>query len=204
MQPSHALNFNSRSTRADDFGAHFDQQVGQVHHFLTADDHESLDHVLDLPDVAGPFIALQRSQGLFGHFRRRDPLIGGEPGKEVIDQGRDIVTPLGQARDRHRHDVEPVEQVLAKAPLGDLLLKVSRGRRNYPHIDPDLAVPADPDWAHLTCNFGGVWEIQPHELEEHLNGRPDAAIQVIDVRDPDGHIIGFGQVLDPGPDGPGL
>lgn len=25
-----------------------------------------------------------------------------------------------------------------------------------------------------------------------------------DVRDPDGHIIGFGQVLNPGPDGPGL
>ncbi|NMG28154.1 MBL fold metallo-hydrolase [Aromatoleum evansii] len=70
----------------------------------------------------------------------------------------------------------------------------------------DVAVPAnlncgrpaeglvgagDPTWAPLTFTFGGIWEIQPHVLEE-----AGARVQVIDVRQPDefdgslGHIGG--------------
>jgi rhodanese-related sulfurtransferase len=57
----------------------------------------------------------------------------------------------------------------------------------------DIAVPAnlkcgrpqktttlDPDWAPLTYTFGGIWEVQPHWLEEHLR-----EVQVLDVREPD-------------------
>ena len=39
---------------------------------------------------------------------------------------------------------------------------------------------ADPDWAPLSCNFAGIWEIQPHWVEEHLG-----QVQVLDVREPD-------------------
>jgi sulfur dioxygenase len=69
----------------------------------------------------------------------------------------------------------------------------------------DIAVPAnlkcgrpeedhpmhDPDWAPLTCNFAGIWELQPSWLEDNLD-----AVQVLDVREPDeftgplGHIRG--------------
>ena len=51
---------------------------------------------------------------------------------------------------------------------------------------PDAAtVPAqEPTWAPLTCNFGGVWEIQPAALDDCLAGRRTDAIQVIDVREP--------------------
>jgi|SRR5688572_16864565 glyoxylase-like metal-dependent hydrolase (beta-lactamase superfamily II)/rhodanese-related sulfurtransferase len=68
----------------------------------------------------------------------------------------------------------------------------------------DLAVPANlkcgrpekgtggnPDWAPLTYTFAGIWEVQPHWLEENLR-----AVQVLDVREPDefngplGHIPG--------------
>jgi len=69
----------------------------------------------------------------------------------------------------------------------------------------DIAVPAnlkcgrpereqeggDPRWAPLTYTFAGIWEIQPHALEEHAN-----AVQILDVREPDefdgplGHIRG--------------
>jgi len=69
----------------------------------------------------------------------------------------------------------------------------------------DVAVPAnllcgqppenqpmnDPDWAPLTCNFAGIWELQPSWVEENLD-----AVQVLDVREPDeytgplGHIRG--------------
>jgi glyoxylase-like metal-dependent hydrolase (beta-lactamase superfamily II)/rhodanese-related sulfurtransferase len=52
--------------------------------------------------------------------------------------------------------------------------------------------PADhPDWAPLNLTFAGIWEVQPHWVEEHLRD-----VQVIDVREPDeydgplGHIQG--------------
>jgi sulfur dioxygenase len=49
----------------------------------------------------------------------------------------------------------------------------------------------DPDWAPLTYTFGGIWEVQPHWLEEHLND-----VHIVDVREPDefngalGHVPG--------------
>jgi glyoxylase-like metal-dependent hydrolase (beta-lactamase superfamily II)/rhodanese-related sulfurtransferase len=45
-------------------------------------------------------------------------------------------------------------------------------------------LPAEPAWAALTCNFGGVWEIQPSALEERIAGGRTADIQIIDVREP--------------------
>lgn len=51
--------------------------------------------------------------------------------------------------------------------------------------------PADPSWAPLTFTFAGIFEIQPHALEENADG-----IRVVDVREPDefngplGHIRG--------------
>ncbi|HSQ68716.1 MAG TPA: MBL fold metallo-hydrolase, partial [Steroidobacteraceae bacterium] len=53
------------------------------------------------------------------------------------------------------------------------------------------AAAEDPGWAPLTFTFGGIWEIQPHVLEEIRN-----RVQVVDVREPDefsgplGHIEG--------------
>ena len=39
---------------------------------------------------------------------------------------------------------------------------------------------ADPHWAPLRFTFAGIWEIEPHWLEEHL-----AEVQIVDVREPD-------------------
>jgi glyoxylase-like metal-dependent hydrolase (beta-lactamase superfamily II)/rhodanese-related sulfurtransferase len=59
----------------------------------------------------------------------------------------------------------------------------------------DIAVPANlkcgrrdgaaqpgehPDWAPLVLTFAGVWEVQPHWVQEHLR-----EVQVVDVREPD-------------------
>jgi len=50
---------------------------------------------------------------------------------------------------------------------------------------------ADPNWAHLRYSFAGVWEIDPHGLEEH-----QGPLQILDVREADeftgplGHIDG--------------
>ena len=40
--------------------------------------------------------------------------------------------------------------------------------------------PEEPSWAPLTFTFAGIFEIQPHALEEHA-----PSIQIVDVREPD-------------------
>ena len=49
--------------------------------------------------------------------------------------------------------------------------------------DGSTTVPKEPDWAVLTCTFGGVWEIQPEALEERIAGARAAEIQIVDVRE---------------------
>src|ERR671934_592208 len=56
---------------------------------------------------------------------------------------------------------------------------------------PEKTTTLDPDWAPLTYTFAGIWEVQPHWLEEHLRD-----VQIVDVREPDefngplGHVPG--------------
>ena len=63
-------------------------------------------------------------------------------------------------------------------------------RCGRPENETALAT-ADPSWAQLHYSFAGVWEINPHDLEEHA---PE--VQILDVREPDeftgplGHIAG--------------
>ena len=57
-----------------------------------------------------------------------------------------------------------------------------------PGADPAIM---DPNWAHLRYSFAGIWEIDPHGLEEHAG-----TVQILDVREPPeftgplGHIKG--------------
>jgi sulfur dioxygenase len=44
---------------------------------------------------------------------------------------------------------------------------------------PEKVTTLDPDWAPLTYTFAGIWEVQPHWLEEHLR-----EVQIVDVREP--------------------
>jgi sulfur dioxygenase len=57
--------------------------------------------------------------------------------------------------------------------------------------EQDRDMPVEPDWARLRYSFAGIWEIDPHGLEEHAQG-----VQILDVREPQeftgplGHIAG--------------
>ncbi len=61
--------------------------------------------------------------------------------------------------------------------------------------DSEAALAADPSWAPLRYSFAGVWELDPHGLEEHT-GEHQGAVQILDVREPAeftgplGHIAG--------------
>ena len=54
-----------------------------------------------------------------------------------------------------------------------------------------MSIPPEPEWAHLTWAFAGLWEIQPHALEE-----AGPVAQIVDVREADefdgplGHLHG--------------
>ena len=56
---------------------------------------------------------------------------------------------------------------------------------------PEKTTSLEPDWAPLTYTFAGIWEVQPHWLEENLR-----TVQIVDVREPDefngplGHVEG--------------
>ena len=58
-----------------------------------------------------------------------------------------------------------------------------------PESEADIV--ADPSWAHLKYTIAGIWEIDPHGLEEHAEG-----VQSLDGREsgefdgPLGHIHG--------------
>lgn len=47
------------------------------------------------------------------------------------------------------------------------------------HGGNETQAPAEPDWAPLRFTFGGVWEVEPHWLEENLG-----KVRVLDVREP--------------------
>jgi sulfur dioxygenase len=55
----------------------------------------------------------------------------------------------------------------------------------------DIDAAADPQWAALRYSFAGIWEIDPHVLEEQTQ-----EVQILDVREPEefsgplGHICG--------------
>ena len=43
----------------------------------------------------------------------------------------------------------------------------------------ETKAPEEPTWAPLRFTFGGIWEVEPHWLEENL-----AKVQIVDVREP--------------------
>src|SRR5438105_6622802 len=55
----------------------------------------------------------------------------------------------------------------------------------------DRGPPPDPNWAPLRYSFAGVWEIEPHGLEETV-----AAVQILDVREPEEFTGPLGHIRD--------
>ena len=52
-----------------------------------------------------------------------------------------------------------------------------------------VGIAAEPNWAALRYSFAGIWEIDPHGLEEHAT-----AVQILDVREPEEFIGPLGHI----------
>ena len=85
--------------------------------------------------------------------------------EEVLGERRHVARPLAERRQRHAHDVEPVEEVQAEEPVPDGGAEVAVGRGDEPDVGLDGPRPAD-------ALEGLVLE---HAEELRLEGGPDVA-----------------------------
>ena len=102
--------------------------------FAFAQQDRAFDDVLQLADVAGPAIALQRGQSFFGEADDTLTGIFADAGEEVRGELRDVAGALAERRELEVDDVDAIEQVLAKTTGGDGLgqnLRWWRGSRGY-------------------------------------------------------------------------
>ncbi len=90
--------------------------------------------------------------------RAHNPRLGGDIGE---DDFAGYMNNLGLAHPKQIDVAVPANKVCGKP------------------ADEDAALTG-PDWAPLTFTFAGIWEIQPHWVEEHHR-----AVQIVDVREPD-------------------
>ena len=94
----------------------------------------ALDEVLEFAHVAGPVVASEGLQSVFGNFHARAAVLAAELREKLARQQRNVLLAFAQRRNEERHHVEPVEKIFAKVALGNLLFKVFVGRRDQPHV----------------------------------------------------------------------
>ena len=138
--------------------------------------HRALHDVLELADVAGPLVGLER-----GHGFRREPVDGllhlaREPGQELFGDEGHVAGAVPKRRQLDGNHVEPVEEVLAELPLGDRPRQVAVGGGDDPDVRGNLLGAADaPELALLQ-----------HAEELDLHGRGHLA----DLVEKDGPAFG--------------
>src|SRR5207237_2394624 len=108
-----------------------------------------------------------------GEERRFNPRIGGEIG---IGDFTGYMKNLGLAHPKLM-DVAVPANLRCGRPEGE--------------ASQEGGMPADPGWAPLRYSFAGVWEIDPHGLEENAG-----AVQILDVREPEEFTGPLGHIQD--------
>ena len=110
-------------------------QIREREQLAGAEHHGPLERVLQLPHIALPRPRGERPQRLALDAEEPRPELGIEPPDQVIDQQWNIPAALAQRRHLELHDVEPKEQVLAKAPAEDLARQIPIGARDDADVD---------------------------------------------------------------------
>src|SRR5262249_4308845 len=124
-----------------------------------------LDHVLELPHVAGPIVRTELIHRRMGHpadFRALEALPLAND--EVAHEERDVLAPLAQWGQSELHHLQAVQEVLSERPLSNARGEVDVGRRDQTEVGahelraaetPELALLEDAEQLRL-CVQGQV------------------------------------------------
>src|SRR5207244_4098788 len=109
-----------------------------------------LEDVLELPDVAGPVVALENRKRLRGDSADVLAEVLAELLQEVRDEEGNVLATLAQRRQVDRQHVQAVEEVLAHYPVPHRSLQVAVRRGDETYVGLHIARVSHPtDLAHL-------------------------------------------------------
>ena len=100
-----------------------------------------LQHVAQLPDIAGPVVGLEAAHRVPGEGEAAVELAG-EVVQDGVGQSGDIAGALPQGRDVDGKGAQPVVEILAEPALGHIVREVRVAGGNDPHIRVQLLDPA--------------------------------------------------------------
>ena len=106
-------------------------------HLVFTCDGESFDHVVQLPYVAGPVVALQDGQRGWGDALDATAMILPGSFQERCQNRFDIFWSFAERRDAQLIDVQPVIEVQSEAPGFDLSGQVFIRGGDYAYVDVD-------------------------------------------------------------------
>ena len=103
------------------------QRRGLQHAVFFRERHHAANLVLQLPHVAGPPVEEQMFHRLFGEADLAFVELGGGASEEVVDEAGNLVASLAERWNAKTDDVEPVEEILAKAVVAHEQLEIGVG-----------------------------------------------------------------------------
>jgi hypothetical protein len=109
-----------------------------------AHDYRALDAVLQFAHIARPVPGLDRHQRILGKTEQLASFGGAEAVAEVVRQQRAVADPLAQRRNGQHDFAQPVQQILAEAPLGHHHSQILVRGADDARVDGNLGAPADP------------------------------------------------------------
>src|SRR3546814_9854978 len=93
-------------------------------------------YVFKRADIAWPVVRFEQHDRGGVELLAGQPRLGGAIEEVSCEQG-DVLTPFAQCRQRDRHNVEPVEQILAEPSVGDSAGEVAIGGGDDADIGAD-------------------------------------------------------------------
>ena len=115
----------------------FRKRVHQAQTGAPGVDHRPFDHVLQLPDVARPGVALQHLHGHGRHGVNGLARFAGKLLDEKAHQQGDVFPAVPERRHGDRKDLQAVVEIFAKPAAAKVLPQISIGRCDDPDVDPN-------------------------------------------------------------------
>src|SRR6266403_1362547 len=145
LADQHALDLLEREVlEARAWPAAPEAQVGRADKRAVRHEHRALERMVELADVAGPGMRLERVERLGLEAGERLPVASRVAAEKVLGEPPDVVAALPQRRKADLDGVEPEEQVLPEASGGHFGGNVGVGRGEDPHVDLARARGAHP------------------------------------------------------------